>query len=175
MNVIGNTKSLTDIDAQAVAVAIFKGEKADSGLLKNLNAAIGGNIAEAIHSEEFTGKEHETAYFHVNSGKLKFKRLLLVGCGLNGSGLLLRVAGRGLRLLELLLGLLPGLLVLLQLLRELLDLLLLGGNCIFQGLNVCHSSGGLRRRRCGRTSLPRALAGLGPYASRQCGERQGSE
>jgi len=81
MNVIGNTKSLTDIDAQAVAVAIFKGEKADSGLLKNLNAAIGGNIAEAIHSEEFTGKEHETAYFHVNSGKLKFKRLLLVGCG----------------------------------------------------------------------------------------------
>src|SRR5256714_8251471 len=81
MNVIGNAKSSTDIDAQALAVAVFKGEKADDGLLKTLNAAIGGSIAEAINSEEFTGKENETAYFHVNGGKLKFKRLLLVGCG----------------------------------------------------------------------------------------------
>src|SRR3989440_3347922 len=80
MKVIGNTKS-TDIDAQALAVAVFKGEKADAGLLKTLNAAIGGSIAEAINSEELTGKENETAYFHVNDGKLKFKRLLLVGCG----------------------------------------------------------------------------------------------
>ena len=80
MNVIGNTKP-TDIDAQALAVAVFKGEKADGGLLKTLNAAIGGSIAEAINSEEFTGKENETAYFHVNGGKLKFRRLLLVGCG----------------------------------------------------------------------------------------------
>jgi leucyl aminopeptidase len=81
MDVIGNTKSLTDIDAQALAVAVFKGEKADGGVLKILNAAIGGSIAEAINSEEFTGKENETAYFHVNGGKLKFKRVLLVGCG----------------------------------------------------------------------------------------------
>lgn len=81
MNVIGHTKSSTDSDAQALAVAVFKGEKADAGLLKTLNAAIGGSIAEAINSEEFTGKENETAYFHVNGGKLKFKRLLLVGCG----------------------------------------------------------------------------------------------
>ncbi|HXI24041.1 MAG TPA: leucyl aminopeptidase [Pyrinomonadaceae bacterium] len=80
MDVIGNTRSVTDIDAQALAVAVFKGEKADADLLKELNAAIGGSIAEAINSEEFAGKEHETAYFHVN-GKLKFKRLLLVGCG----------------------------------------------------------------------------------------------
>src|ERR1051325_10240965 len=81
MDVFGNTKSLTDIDAQALAVAVFKGEKADAVGLKNLNAAIGGSIAEAINSEEFTAKEHETAYFHVNGGKWKFKRLLLVGCG----------------------------------------------------------------------------------------------
>src|SRR5689334_8390594 len=81
MNVIGDTKSLTDIEAQALAVAVFKGEKTDAGGLKNLNAAIGGHIAEAINSEEFTGKENETAYFHVNGGKSKFKRLLLVGCG----------------------------------------------------------------------------------------------
>jgi leucyl aminopeptidase len=81
MDVIGNTKSLTDIDAQALAVAVFKGEKADAGVLKTIDGAIGGSIAEAINSEEFTGKEHETAYFHVTGAKLKFKRLLLVGCG----------------------------------------------------------------------------------------------
>src|ERR1044071_8245643 len=81
MDVIGNAKSLAEVDAQALAVAIFKGEKADAGLLKKLDAAIGGSIAEAINSEEFTGKEYETAYFHVNEGKLKFNLLLLVGCG----------------------------------------------------------------------------------------------
>ncbi|HYV24641.1 MAG TPA: leucyl aminopeptidase [Pyrinomonadaceae bacterium] len=81
MDVIGHTRSLTDIDPQALAVAVFKGEKADAGLLKTLNAAIGGSIAEEINSEEFAGKENETAYFHVNGAKLKFKRLLLVGCG----------------------------------------------------------------------------------------------
>src|SRR4051794_2798445 len=81
MDVIGSAKSLTEVDAQALAVAVFKDEKADAGVLKNLNAAIGGSIAEAINSEEFTGKEHETAYFQVNGGKLKFKRVLLVGCG----------------------------------------------------------------------------------------------
>ena len=81
MDVIGNSKPLTDVDAQALAVAVFKGEKSDSGDLKTLNAAIGGTIAEAINSEEFTGKENETAYFHVNGDKLKFKRLLLIGCG----------------------------------------------------------------------------------------------
>jgi leucyl aminopeptidase len=81
MDVIGSAKSLTEVDAQALAIAVFKDEKADSGLLKTLNAAIGGSIAEAINSEEFVGKENETAYFHVNGGKVKFKRLLLVGCG----------------------------------------------------------------------------------------------
>ena len=81
MDVIGSAKSLTEADAQALAVAVFKGENSAAGVLKNLNAAIGGSIAEAINSEEFAGKEHETAYFHVNDRKLKFNRLLLVGCG----------------------------------------------------------------------------------------------
>lgn len=80
MNVIGSSKSLTEVDAKALAIAVFKGESANTGDLKDLNAAIGGLIADAIKSEEFTGKENETAYFHVN-GKLKFKRVLLVGCG----------------------------------------------------------------------------------------------
>ncbi len=81
MDVIGNSKALTDVDAQALAVAVFKGETADRGELKTLDTAVGGAVAEAINSEEITGKENETAYFQVNSGKLKFKRLLLIGCG----------------------------------------------------------------------------------------------
>lgn len=81
MNVIGTSKILTDIDVQAIAVAVFKDEKADSGLLKSLDAAIGGMISEAVKSEEFTGKANETAYFHLSGGKVKARRLLLVGCG----------------------------------------------------------------------------------------------
>jgi leucyl aminopeptidase len=81
MNVIGSAKSLNEVDARALAVAVFKGEKPENGVLKTINDAIGGAIADAIETEEFTGKENETAYFQVSNHKLRFTRLLLVGCG----------------------------------------------------------------------------------------------
>ena len=64
-----------------MAVAIFKDEKANSGLLKTLDAALGGMIADVIESEEFAAKQGETAYFHVSSKSLKARRVLLIGCG----------------------------------------------------------------------------------------------
>lgn len=81
MEVIGTQKPVNEIDAQALAVAVFKAEKADSGILKVLDAALGGMISDAIRSEEFAGKEGETAYFPVSGDGLKSRRVLLVGCG----------------------------------------------------------------------------------------------
>jgi leucyl aminopeptidase len=81
MKVSGSSKSPDRIDAQALAVAIFKDEKPTGGVLKTLDEAVGGLITEVIKSEEFSAKEAETAYFHVTGKGLKAKRVLLVGCG----------------------------------------------------------------------------------------------
>ena len=81
MQVMGSTRPLEEIDAHALAVAVFKGETADRGDLKPLDAIAGGMISEAIRAEEFIGKEGETAYFHVTNSKVKARRVLLVGCG----------------------------------------------------------------------------------------------
>lgn len=81
MDVIGTSKSCGEVDVEALAVAVFKGEKAASGLLKQLDAAANGMISDAIDSEEFNGKQGETAYFHVSSKELKARRIVLIGCG----------------------------------------------------------------------------------------------
>jgi len=81
MDVIGSSKPCAEVDAEGLAVAVFKDEKADSGLLKTLDKAVAGMIADVINSEEFAAKEGETAYFHVSGAGLKARRLLLIGCG----------------------------------------------------------------------------------------------
>jgi leucyl aminopeptidase len=81
MKVTGSSQSTEKIDAQALAIAAFKDEKPDHGLLKRLDAAAGGLISRVVDSEEFKAKEGETAYFHVADGQLSANRLLLVGCG----------------------------------------------------------------------------------------------
>jgi len=71
-----------DQDVQALAVTVFKDEKADEGILKELDEAAGGVIKSAIESEELKGKEGETVYIHLASGGgLGARRLLLVGVG----------------------------------------------------------------------------------------------
>lgn len=81
MKVSGSAKSPDKVDAQALAVAVFKDEKPISGLLKTLDQAVGGMISEVIKAEEFAAKEGETAYFHVSGKDLKARRVLLIGCG----------------------------------------------------------------------------------------------
>ncbi|HLM56116.1 MAG TPA: M17 family peptidase N-terminal domain-containing protein, partial [Pyrinomonadaceae bacterium] len=75
--------SFADADVQALAVPVFKDEKADEGLLKELDAASGGLVRSVIEAEELKGKEGETAYLHLpaSGGGLKARRLLLVGAG----------------------------------------------------------------------------------------------
>ena len=74
--------SFRDLDVQAIAIAVFKDEKADNGFLKDLDAITGGVIKSVIDSEELQGKEAETVYLHLvgNSG-IKAQRLFLVGVG----------------------------------------------------------------------------------------------
>ncbi len=49
---------------------------------KKLDELSGGLVRSALDAEEFSGKEGETAYFHlVGNNKLKARRLLLVGVG----------------------------------------------------------------------------------------------
>jgi leucyl aminopeptidase len=81
MKVSGSSKSPDKIDAQALAIAVFQDEKPNAGLLKTLDQAVGGLIAEVIKAEEFAAKEGETAYFHVTGKELKARRVLLIGCG----------------------------------------------------------------------------------------------
>ena len=81
MDVIGTSNSCAELAVEALAVAVFKDEKANSGLLKQLDAATSGMISDAISSEEFGGKQGETAYFHVSNKELKARRILLIGCG----------------------------------------------------------------------------------------------
>jgi leucyl aminopeptidase len=83
MEIQTSTGTLADADVQALAVAVFKDEKADEGFLKELDAATGGLVRSVLESEELKGKEGETVYLHLPAGGdgQKARRLLLVGVG----------------------------------------------------------------------------------------------
>src|ERR1043165_1765563 len=82
MQVEANRGPIEELDVQALAVAVHKDEKPAEGFLKKLDELSGGLVRSAIEAEEFSGKEGETAYFHlVGNDKLKFRRLMLIGVG----------------------------------------------------------------------------------------------
>jgi leucyl aminopeptidase len=71
-----------DLDVEALAIAVFKDEKADDGFLKDLDSITGGVVKSVIDSEELKGKEAETVYLHfVGNSGTRAQRLLLVGVG----------------------------------------------------------------------------------------------
>jgi leucyl aminopeptidase len=82
MQIESTNGSYRDLDVQAIAIEVFKDEKADNGFLKELDSVTGGVIKSIIDSEELKGKEAETVYLHlVGNGEIKAQRLLLVGVG----------------------------------------------------------------------------------------------
>src|SRR5690349_5590993 len=82
MQVEANRNPIDELDVQALAVAVYKDEKPAEGFLKKVDELSGGLVRSAIEAEEFSGKEGETAYFHlVGNDKLKFRRLILIGVG----------------------------------------------------------------------------------------------
>ncbi|MGQ0543272.1 MAG: M17 family peptidase N-terminal domain-containing protein, partial [Blastocatellia bacterium] len=82
MESLGISENFIEANADALAVVVFKNEKAASGVLKELDKLTGGHIAAAIKSEEFKGETGETVLFRLTpKGKMKAGRLLLVGVG----------------------------------------------------------------------------------------------
>ena len=78
----GITGNFAEANVEALAVAVFKGEKAASGVLKDLDKLTGGLIAAVMKAEEFKGDAGEVALLRfAASGKVKASRLLLVGVG----------------------------------------------------------------------------------------------
>jgi len=104
MQVEGSRRGYPEIDVQAVAIAVFKGERADDGFLKELNTLTGGMVKSVIDSEELNGKEGETVYLHLlGQPKLKAQRLLLVGVGEKGeyeAAQITQMAGAAVRFLR---------------------------------------------------------------------------
>jgi hypothetical protein len=104
MQVEASRGPIEELDVQALAVAVFKNEKADSGFLKKIDELSGGLVRSALDAEEFSGKEGETAYFHLlGNDKLKARRLLLIGVGEGGdykSATVSQMAGTAVRSLR---------------------------------------------------------------------------
>ena len=78
----GITGNFAEANAEALAVAVFKGEKPASGVLKDLDNLTGGLIAPVIKAEEFKGDVGQTALLRfASNGTVRASRLLLVGVG----------------------------------------------------------------------------------------------
>src|SRR5438045_3549215 len=77
----GLTGNFGEANVEALAVAVFKGEKASSADLKELDKLTGGLIAEVMKAEEFKGDAGQTALLRFPAKKGRASRLLLVGVG----------------------------------------------------------------------------------------------
>ncbi|MCU1289917.1 MAG: Leucyl aminopeptidase [Acidobacteria bacterium] len=76
------TGNFTEANVDALAIAVFKDEKAGSGALKELDKLTGGLIASVLKAEEFKGDSGEIAFLRfAGKGKNKAERLLLIGAG----------------------------------------------------------------------------------------------
>lgn len=69
-----------DVEADALVVTIYEGEKADDGALKELDERTGGIVSEMLGTDEMRGKQNDTVYIY-KPGNIRAERLLLVGAG----------------------------------------------------------------------------------------------
>jgi len=82
MDFQGISSNFPQAGVEALAITVFKGEKASSSALKDLDKLCNGHLATAIKSEEFKGEIGDTALIRLNpKGKVKASRLLIVGVG----------------------------------------------------------------------------------------------
>ncbi|MEK6405465.1 MAG: leucyl aminopeptidase [Acidobacteriota bacterium] len=69
-----------DVEADALVVTIYEGEKADEGALKELDERTDGIVNQILGTDEMRGKQGDMVYVH-RPGKLRAGRLLLIGAG----------------------------------------------------------------------------------------------
>jgi len=69
-----------DVEADALVVTIYEGEKADEGALKELDERTGGIVSEMLGTDEMRGKKNDTVYIY-RPANIRAERLLLVGAG----------------------------------------------------------------------------------------------
>lgn len=82
MQVEGRSGRYQDVEAQALAIVVFKDESVEESFLKELNELTEGVVKSVIDSKELTGKEGETVYLHLPANsRIKAQRLLLIGVG----------------------------------------------------------------------------------------------
>ncbi|HYJ91017.1 MAG TPA: leucyl aminopeptidase [Pyrinomonadaceae bacterium] len=82
MKTQGITGNFTEANVESLAIAVFKNDKPNSGLLKDLDRITGGLLAAAYKTGEFKGDSGETLLLRfARKGKVKASRLLLVGMG----------------------------------------------------------------------------------------------
>ena len=69
-----------DIEADALVVTVYEGEKSDDVALKELDERTGGMLSELLGTDEMRGKQGDMVYIF-RPGKIRARRLLLVGAG----------------------------------------------------------------------------------------------
>jgi len=78
----GITGNFSESNAEALVVAVFKGDKPTTGQLKDLDKLTGGGIAAVFKSEDFKGDKGQTALLRfAPKGKVKARSLMLIGVG----------------------------------------------------------------------------------------------
>lgn len=76
------TGNYQEANVEALAIAVFKDEKANTGFIKELDKLAGGLVASVIKTEEFKGEAGETVFLRIEpKGKVKASRVLLIGVG----------------------------------------------------------------------------------------------
>ncbi|HEY9283972.1 MAG TPA: leucyl aminopeptidase [Pyrinomonadaceae bacterium] len=104
MEILTSTGRVGEADVQALAVPVFKDEKAHEGFLRELDEAANGLVKSVFEAEEIKGKEGETAYLLLpEGGSLRARRVLLVGVGEResfGLGQVSQMAGAAVRALR---------------------------------------------------------------------------
>ena len=80
MEVRSDSGNFYDVDADALVVMIYQGEKADEGTLKELDERSNGMLSELLAGDEMRGKQGDMVYVY-RPGDIRARRLLLVGAG----------------------------------------------------------------------------------------------
>jgi leucyl aminopeptidase len=80
MEIKADFRKFHQIEADALVVTVYEGEKADEGALRELDERSGGLISQVIESDEMRGRQGDMVYIH-NPGEIQARRLLLVGAG----------------------------------------------------------------------------------------------